>query len=56
LPKDDPDVESIKRLLVAADRNHDGVVTRGELIVELASIGEAERKLDEALPSLRPQP
>jgi len=56
LPKDDPDVESIKRLLVAADRNHDGVVTRGELIVELASIGEAERKLDEALPSLRQQP
>jgi hypothetical protein len=36
LPKDDLDIESIRRLLNAADRNRDGVVTRGELIVELA--------------------
>jgi len=44
LPKDDPDVESMKHLLIAADRNHDGVVTRGELIIELATVGQAERQ------------
>jgi len=48
LPKDDLDVESNKRLLIAADRNHDGLVTRGELVIELATIGEAERLLNNA--------
>jgi Ca2+-binding EF-hand superfamily protein len=33
---EDADAASIRRILTAADRNHDGVVTRGELIVELA--------------------
>jgi len=37
LPQDDPDIASIKRLLTAADRNRDGLVTRGELVVALAS-------------------
>jgi Ca2+-binding EF-hand superfamily protein len=37
LPKDDPDLDFIKRILISADRNHDGVVTRGELVVELAT-------------------
>ena len=41
LPKDDLDVESNRRLLTAADRNHDGLVTRGELIVELAVRSQA---------------
>jgi len=43
LPKDDPDIDFIKRLLVAADRNRDGVVTRGELVVELASRADMHR-------------
>lgn len=44
LPKDDPDLELIKRLLINADRNHDGLVTRGELIVELAVRPDAPRQ------------
>ena len=34
------------RLLLAADRNHDGVVTRGELMVEFASRREMHRMRD----------
>jgi Ca2+-binding EF-hand superfamily protein len=49
LPKDDLDVESMKDLMAAADRNHDGVVTRGELIVELASRREMQRLRDRTL-------
>jgi Ca2+-binding EF-hand superfamily protein len=41
--KDDPDAAQMKRLLAAADRNHDGLITRGELVIEFASIGEVER-------------
>jgi Ca2+-binding EF-hand superfamily protein len=41
--KDDPDAAAMKRLLTAADRNRDGVVTRGELVIEFASPGEVER-------------
>jgi hypothetical protein len=44
LPKDDPDVELIRRLLISADRNRDGLVTRGELIVELAAHPDAPRQ------------
>lgn len=44
LPKEDPDIDAIKRLLVAADRNHDGLVTRGELVIELASHPDREAK------------
>lgn len=32
----DADATSIQSLLAAADRNHDGLITRGELLVELA--------------------
>jgi hypothetical protein len=39
LPTDDPDLESVRAILTAADRNHDGVVTRGELVIEMASRG-----------------
>jgi hypothetical protein len=49
LPKDDLDVEANKRLLIAADRNHDGVVTRGELVVELAIRLRAQWWREEAL-------
>jgi len=49
LPKDDPDVDFIRRILVAADRNRDGVVTRGELTVELAVDSEALRERERAL-------
>jgi Ca2+-binding EF-hand superfamily protein len=49
LPKDDPDIEFIRRILVAADRNRDGVVTRGELTVELAVHSEALRERERAL-------
>ena len=41
--KDDPDAAQMKRLLLAADRNHDGLITRGELVIEFAGIGEIER-------------
>lgn len=41
--KEDPDAVQMKRLLIAADRNHDGLITRGELIIEFASAGEVER-------------
>ena len=37
LHKEDADTAEIRRILIDADRNHDGVVTRGELIVELAA-------------------
>jgi hypothetical protein len=37
LPKDDPDLAIVRQILLAADRNRDGVVTRGELTIELAS-------------------
>ena len=37
LHKEDTDTADIRRILMDADRNHDGVVTRGELIVELAA-------------------
>jgi hypothetical protein len=43
LPKDDPDIDSIRRLLIAADRNRDGLVTRGELVIELASRADMHR-------------
>lgn len=36
IPDEDADAASIRRLLTAADRNHDGIVTPGELIVELS--------------------
>jgi Ca2+-binding EF-hand superfamily protein len=36
LPKEDPDLEVVRQILMAADRNRDGVVTRGELTIELA--------------------
>jgi len=42
LSNEDPDAASIRRILTAADRNHDGVVTRGELIIELAIRNEAQ--------------
>jgi hypothetical protein len=48
LPKEDPDAESIKRLLMAADRNHDGVITRGELILELAVRSDAHREWEKS--------
>ena len=43
LPKDDPDLAAIRQILIAADRNHDGLVTRGELVVELAVRSPARR-------------
>jgi Ca2+-binding EF-hand superfamily protein len=46
LPKDDPDAESMKRLLIAADRNRSGIVTRGELVIELSSWREMHRLRD----------
>ena len=49
LPKDDPDIEFIRRILVAADRNRDGVVTRGELTVELSVHSEALRERERGL-------
>ncbi len=36
LPKEDPDLESVRATLLSADRNRDGVVTRGELVIEIA--------------------
>jgi Ca2+-binding EF-hand superfamily protein len=42
LPKEDRDIEGITQILISADRNHDGVVTRGELVVELATRSKAE--------------
>jgi hypothetical protein len=36
LPKDDPDLESVRAILMSADRNRDGMVTRGELVIEMA--------------------
>ena len=36
LNPEDADTPAIRRMLIDADRNHDGVVTRGELIVALA--------------------
>jgi Ca2+-binding EF-hand superfamily protein len=42
LPKDDPDAEAIRRIQISADRNHDGLVTRGELVIELAVRGETQ--------------
>jgi Ca2+-binding EF-hand superfamily protein len=53
LPKEDADLESIKRILVAADRNHDGVVTRGELIIELAVRSQARWEREQKMRSLR---
>jgi len=41
LPMEDLDAETVRQILISADRNHDGVVTRGELIVELAGYREA---------------
>jgi hypothetical protein len=41
--KDDPDAAQMKRLLIAADRNHDGLITRGELTVEFATFREVDR-------------
>ncbi len=46
LPKEDRDIEGIKQILISADRNRDGVVTRGELVVELAS--EVRREMERA--------
>ncbi len=37
LAKDDPDVGANRLLLEAADRNRDGVVSRGELVIEMAN-------------------
>jgi Ca2+-binding EF-hand superfamily protein len=42
-PKEDVDAAFMKRLLAAADRNRDGVVTRGELILEMSSVREIHR-------------
>jgi len=54
LPKEDRDIEGIKQILISADRNRDGVVTRGELVVELAS--EAQREMERAMHSLTAHP
>ena len=56
LPKDDLDLESNRRLLIAADRNHDGIVTRGELIVELAVRSQAQWFRDHPQPTHGGQP
>jgi Ca2+-binding EF-hand superfamily protein len=49
LPKEDPDLEAMKAILIAADRNRDGLVTRGELVVELASHREMQRLRNQEL-------
>jgi len=46
LPKDDPDAEFMRHLLIAADRDRNGMVTRGELVIELSSWREMHRLRD----------
>jgi hypothetical protein len=56
LPKEDLDIEAMKQILMAADRNHDGVVTRGELVVELAVHTAWQREWERAMHSRSTRP